>query len=80
MEDQFEEVKINVRSLLTSSLKSLSIEQLQKDYCEQEGEFLPYKRLGFNSTIELLQNMQDILTVSIIKFFFQICYYVNFKF
>lgn len=62
---EFEEVKINVRSLLTSSKSQLSIEQLLKDYREQEGENLPYKRLGFNSVIDLLQNMKDILTVSI---------------
>ncbi|KAE9545241.1 hypothetical protein AGLY_000784 [Aphis glycines] len=57
------EVKINVRSLLTSSQKPLSILQLQKDYREQEGCNLPYRSLGFNSVIELLQNMTDVLTV-----------------
>lgn len=59
------EVKINVRSLLTSSQKPLSILQLQKDYYEQEGCTLPYRSLGFSSVIELLQNMTDVLTVRI---------------
>jgi len=65
MSNEFEEVKINVRSLLTSSPKQLSIEQLLKDYRKQEGEILPFKRLGFNSIFELLQNLKDILIVSI---------------
>lgn len=79
MANNFEELKINVRSLLTISQKSLTIEQLQKNYREHEGENIPYKRFGFNSTIELLQNMQDVLTVCINYFFFKI-YYDYFKF
>lgn len=63
----FNEVKINVRSLLTSSPKKLSIGQLLKDYYQQEGENLPYKSMGYNSVIELLQNMKDVLIVSITK-------------
>lgn len=57
------EVKINVRSLLTSSQKPLSILQLQRDYREQEGCNLPYRSLGFSSVIELLKNMSDVVTV-----------------
>ncbi|CAI6367879.1 unnamed protein product [Macrosiphum euphorbiae] len=57
------EVKINVRSLLTSSQKPLSILQLQRDYREQEGCNLPYRSLGFSSVIELLKNMTDVVTV-----------------
>ncbi|XP_022167875.1 putative uncharacterized protein DDB_G0277255 isoform X2 [Myzus persicae] len=57
------EVKINVRSLLTSSQKPLSILQLQKDYREQEGCNLPYRSLGFSSVIELLQNITDVVIV-----------------
>jgi len=57
------EIKISVRSLLTSSQKPLSILQLQKDYREQEGCNLPYRTLGFSSVIELLQHMKDVLTV-----------------
>lgn len=65
MDVDLKEVKINVRSLLTSSQKPLSILQLQKDYREQEGCNLPYRSLGFSSVIELLQNMTDVLTVRI---------------
>jgi len=65
MSNEFEDVKTCVQSLLTSSLNELSIEQLLKVYRELEGKDLPYKSLGFNSVIELLQNMSDILTVSI---------------
>lgn len=65
MDMDFNEVKINVRSLLTSSQKPLSILQLQRDYREQEGCNLPYRNLGFSSVIELLQNMTDVVTVRI---------------
>lgn len=64
MED-FDEVKITIRSLLTSSQKSLSIEELQRDYRAQEGKPIPFRHLGFNNVIELLQSMKDILNVSI---------------
>lgn len=57
------EVKINVKSLLISSQKPLSIEELEKDYINQMGECLPYKLCGFNTIFELLQNMKDILIV-----------------
>jgi len=63
MEVDLNEIKINVRSLLTSSQKPLSILQLQRDYLEQEGCNLPYRSLGFSSIIELLQNITDVVTV-----------------
>jgi hypothetical protein len=65
MATEYDEVKINIRSLLTSSQKPLSIQEVQKDYYEQEGKYIPYKNLGFNSIIELLQNMNDVLVVCI---------------
>lgn len=64
----FDEVKINVRSLLTISQKNLSIRQLQNDYYEQEGQNIPFKSLGYSSVIELLQNMKDVVTVCITIF------------
>lgn len=59
------EVKVNVRGILTISKDPVSIEKLRREYYNIEGMNLPYKSLGFNSDIELLQSMTDILTVSI---------------
>lgn len=66
MENDFENVKVSVRSLLTSSKTPLSIEQLQKDYKDLEGSYLPHRRLGFASVVQLLQKMNDVLIVSIL--------------
>lgn len=66
MASDLDDLKICIRSLLTSSPKPINILQLQKDYLEQEGCSIPYKSLGFHSVIDLLQNMNDVLTVSII--------------
>lgn len=64
MESTLEEIKHTVRSIIISSPKKLSIEELLKDYNSIEGCRLPFRRLGFNSEIELLQNMKDTLSVS----------------
>lgn len=61
----FDDVKCIVRSILTSSKDPVSIEQFRRDFLELKGMNVPYKSLGFNSDIELLQSMTDILTVSI---------------
>lgn len=66
MENNFEDVKIAVRSILTSSKTPLSIEQLQKDYKNLEGRYLPHKNLGFTSVFQLLQIMDDVLIVCIL--------------
>lgn len=64
MGEELKEVKINIRSLLTSSKKQLSVQELLKDYRESEGQHIPYRKLGFNSIYELLQNFDDVVTVS----------------
>lgn len=65
MATEYNDFKICVRSLLTISSKPLSILDIQKDYYSQEGHHIPYKNFGFNSVIELLQSMNDIVIVSI---------------
>lgn len=59
------EFKCTAVSLLTSSKGSLSIEQFRKDFLAIVGTNIPFKLLGFNSDIELLQSVTDILIVSI---------------
>ncbi|XP_050535661.1 metacaspase-2-like isoform X2 [Daktulosphaira vitifoliae] len=63
MAESLEELKINIRSLLTSSPKKLSIEQLLKDYYAQEGEKVPYVKFGFKTIFDLLRIMSDVLVL-----------------
>lgn len=65
MTTDFNDVKCTVSSLLTSSKYPVSIAKLRKDFFKVEGMNIPYESLGFNSDIELLQSMTDVLTVSI---------------
>lgn len=58
-------VKTIIRSILVSSPEKCTISQLLKDYVALEGQHLPYKQLGFNNVFEALQNMKDIVKVSL---------------
>lgn len=69
MESNLNEVEVIVKSLITSSSKKLTINDLVRDYKEAEGKSLPFKIFGFNSVIELLQSMKDII-VNINLFYF----------
>ncbi|XP_050436371.1 probable cyclin-dependent serine/threonine-protein kinase DDB_G0292550 [Adelges cooleyi] len=63
MAENFGELKITIRSLLTITKNQISIEQLEKDYYEQEGEKLPYRRFGYNTIFDLLNSMPDVVIV-----------------
>lgn len=75
---KIDEYKETLRNLIISSPNSLTINQLRNDYLTFEGDGLDFKSLGFNSIIELIQNMDDVLSVSfsyyIPKFFLFICF------
>lgn len=58
-------VKMVVRSVLTSTPDNVTIGQLIKDYNNLEGSPIPYAQLGFKNVYELLKAMNDILTVSL---------------
>lgn len=64
MDVNFEHVKTVVRSLLTSSKTPLTIQQLLYDYKYLEGIYLPYRKLGYNSVVDILLKMDDVLSVS----------------
>lgn len=63
-EPDFTDVKISLRSILTSFPGIPKIYQVLEDYEKLEGHPLPYKKLGFNSVYELLNSMNDIIKVS----------------
>lgn len=57
-------IKHTLRSIIISSPKKLSVEELTNDYYSIEGSKLPFRALGFKSNIELLQSMNDTIAVS----------------
>lgn len=58
------ELKIILRSILTSAPAYLTVAQLLNDYTNLEGSPLPYRELGFSTVYELLITMNDIFQVS----------------
>lgn len=59
----FSYVKTILRSVLTSSPKSVTISQMLVDYSNLEGEAIPYKQLGYKTVYELLNSMDDVIKV-----------------
>jgi len=58
------DLKMVIRSILTSSPGKMTISQILNEYLNYEGCNLPYKHLGFKTIFELLGNMNDVLKVS----------------
>jgi len=58
------DLKMIIRSILTSSPGKMTILQILNEYLNYEGYNLPYKHLGFKTIFELLENMNDVLKVS----------------
>lgn len=56
-----ETLKKDVRSLLIASKLGLSVQELERDYRMMIGSPLPVKTLDYRSTMELLQDMPDVV-------------------
>lgn len=55
VEEELREVTIVVRSLITSTKPPVSLANIERDYINVEQTPIPYRRLGFRNTLELLQ-------------------------
>lgn len=60
-----DDIKHTLRSIIISSPKKLTVEELSNDYYSIEGSKLPFKAFGFKSNIEFLLSMNDIINVSL---------------
>ena len=58
-----EEVETSIRSCLVAHQGDVTIQQLDKDYVEFEGEHIPYKEFGCNSLISFLQQLRNVLWI-----------------
>lgn len=54
-EEELREVTIVVRSLITSTKPPVSLAIIERDYKNVEQTPIPYRRLGFRNTLELLE-------------------------
>ena len=52
-----------IRSLLISAKDGLTPQQLEKEYLLMMGSHLPLRLLGFRSTMELVMDMPDVVSV-----------------
>jgi hypothetical protein len=61
-----DQVKTILRGLLISSAHTMTAEQLHRDYKQQEGQNVPYHKLGYNSFLEYLKSIPDAVQVSFV--------------
>lgn len=58
-----EMLKKELRSLLTAAKEGLTPAQLEQEYVAMIGKPLPLRDLGFQSTLELVANMPEVVRV-----------------
>lgn len=61
-----DQVKTILRGLLISSAQTMTAEQLHRDFRQQEGQNVPYRKLGYNSFLEYLKSIPDAVAVSFV--------------
>ncbi|XP_058126186.1 RING finger protein 17-like isoform X2 [Anopheles coustani] len=55
-----DEIKYIIKAMVTSYAgRALTVAQLNKDYKEHEGQYIPYKMLGFQGLDQMLSKMSD---------------------
>ncbi|KAH8369829.1 hypothetical protein KR093_001081 [Drosophila rubida] len=58
-EQDLKNIVLVVRSLITSSKQPSTLQSVERDYKSVESEAIPYKRLGYRNTLELLQDTNE---------------------
>lgn len=64
MESRLFEVKTVLRSILISSPVLINISELEYDFEDIMGIKIPYQKFGYQSLLEFLNSIPDVLTVS----------------
>lgn len=57
------EMKVIIKSLVLSYPESITIQQLNRDYKETEGEDIPFHRVGFDTLEDFLHSLPDTIKV-----------------
>lgn len=63
-------LKKEVRGILLSSPRGLTIPQFLKDYKDSIGQAFPFKEFGYNSSPDLLSAISDVVKVIILLILF----------
>jgi hypothetical protein len=63
-----DELKTLLRGLLISSPRAMTIDELQRDYRLQEGQDVPFHKLGYKSFLEYLKSVPDTVVVSFVYY------------
>lgn len=58
------QVKAILKSLVISCPDKITIDKLNRDYRDIEGEDIPFRRLGYNNMEQFLRQIPDTLVVS----------------
>jgi hypothetical protein len=66
MSAEQDQIKTILRGLLISSAQTMTAEQLHRDFRYQEGQNVPYHKLGYNSFLEYLKSIPDAVAVSFV--------------
>jgi len=54
-----EELKMLLRGLLISSPSAITVDQLERDFLQQEGQEVPFRKLGYPSFLKYLESIPD---------------------
>lgn len=61
------EVKAILKSLVLSSPEKITVERLNHDYRDMEGQLIPFRQLGYGNLEQFLHSIPDTLKVIFIK-------------
>lgn len=61
-------VKTIIKSMVLSYNDNLTVDKLGRLYKSSEGEFIPYRKFGYNSLDLFLRSIPDAVFVSLINF------------
>lgn len=58
------ELKFILKSLLISTPRAITVDELFSDYAKQEGHVFPFRKFGFSCFIDFLLSIPDTVNVS----------------
>uniref|UniRef100_A0A1B0AM32 HTH OST-type domain-containing protein n=1 Tax=Glossina palpalis gambiensis TaxID=67801 RepID=A0A1B0AM32_9MUSC len=58
------EMKVIIKSLVLSCPESITVQQLNLDYKETEGEDIPFRRVGFDTLEDFLHSLPDTIKIT----------------
>jgi len=61
-----EDLKMLLRGLLVSSPHAITVDQLERDFLQQEGHEVPFRKLGYPCFMKYLESIPDTVFVSFV--------------